>query len=85
MPSSNSSKTWLDETSFVSNSSNDRTAWIVGFICLPVRATLTFNIETNGYAVLFLSTDDSPNNKRKIINVDSDNMSNPIQLDKETK
>lgn len=85
MPSANASLLWIDDASYVSTSSINETVWMIGFVRVPTTATFTFIVQTNGYAALFLSTDDSPNNKIKIADASSGYQSNSIVLNNNTK
>jgi hypothetical protein len=85
LPDSNASQMWIDDASYNSNSSLNETAWIIGFVRVNKTGTYTFLFQTNGNGALFLSTDDSPNNKVLIAAPTSANQSSDITLQNNTK
>lgn len=85
MPSVSANQTWTDDASYVSQSPSNATVWFIGFVRVPKTATFTFILNTNGYAALFLSTNDSPTNKIKIADATTAYRSSPIVLQNNTK
>ncbi|CAF1349598.1 unnamed protein product, partial [Rotaria sp. Silwood1] len=84
MPSINANQTWIDDALYVSQSSSNETVWIIGFVRVPTTATFSFILKTNGYGVLFLSSNDSPINRTKIADAITGYKSNPIVLENNT-
>ena len=85
LPSSAANLTWTDDASYVSQSSTNETIWMIGFIRVPITETITFTVKTNGYAALFLSSNDNPLNKAIIAEATTNYQSNPVILHNETK
>lgn len=85
MPSSAANLSWTDDASYTSQTSTNETVWMIGFLRVPITGTFTFTVKTNGYAALFLSTNDDPTSKIKIADASSSYQSNAIVLQNETK
>ncbi|UJR08495.1 hypothetical protein I4U23_012761 [Adineta vaga] len=71
MPNNNANKTWISEASFISNNVASTTIWLIGYLRPPKTATFTFLLDTNVNSVLYLSTDDKPENRILIANNNS--------------
>ncbi|CAF3361139.1 unnamed protein product [Rotaria sp. Silwood1] len=71
MPSVNATKTWTDEASIISQFASSTTVWLIGFLRPPMTATFIFRLETSAYAILYLSTDENPDNIVPILNTSS--------------
>jgi hypothetical protein len=84
MPSMNANKTWMEEASVISRYTSDMTVWFIGYLRSPKTATFTFRLDTNVNSVLYLSTDEKPENKVQIAN-SSSIQSNEIVLINNTK
>jgi predicted RNA-binding protein with PUA-like domain len=68
-PSAGATQTWTDDAVYVSQSTSDETAWLIGFVRVPQAANFTFILQTNGNGALFLSSNASPANIVKIADV----------------
>jgi len=66
MPSINATQTWSADASIHSSFSSNRTVWLIGYLRSPINATYKFQLETNVNSILYLSTDENPNNKVQI-------------------
>jgi len=84
MPSSAANLSWTDDASYTSQTSTNETVWMIGFLRVPITGTFTFTVKTNGYAALFLSTNDDPTSKTKIADASTSYQSNAIVLQNET-
>jgi hypothetical protein len=71
MPSINANRTWMEEASIISQYSSNTTVWLIGYLHPPQNATLTFQLNSNVNSVLYLSTDEKPENKVQIANSSS--------------
>lgn len=85
MPGSAANLSWTDDASYASQTSTNETVWMIGYLRVPVTGTFTFTVKTNGYAALFLSTNDDRANKTKIADASTSYQSNAIVLQNETK
>lgn len=84
MPSTNTSGTWIEEASFTSQYYSGTTVWIIGYLRSSTSVAYTFQLDTNVGSILFLSTDENPDNKVPIASRNSP-QSIPIFLEKDTK
>ena len=84
MPNVNANMTWLEDASFVSQDTGNRSVWLIGYLRPPMNMTLTFQLDTNVNSILFLSTDENPDHAVPIANHSSPR-SNPIALLNNTK
>ena len=58
--------TWLEEASFVSQTAENGTVWLKGYLRPPMNMTLTFRLDTNVDSILFLSNDENPDHAVQI-------------------
>ena len=63
MPSVNANQTWTGVASFAFNFGSPSTVWLIGFLRVPVTTSYVFVLQTNADAILYLSSDENPNNK----------------------
>lgn len=63
LPSSNATYSVINDAQYIDNQTVDVTVWLKGYL-LPKRTSkYEFSISSNGGALLYLSTDDTPANK----------------------
>ena len=55
--------TVINELQYDDNSTSDKTIWLKGFLNPLTTSAYGFNLVTNGYALLYISTDNSSTNK----------------------
>lgn len=84
MPSTNTNGTWIEEAAFSSHYYTSTTVWIIGYLRSSRSVVYTFQLDTNVDSVLFLSTDENPDNKVLIASRYSP-QSIPIFLESDTK
>lgn len=84
MPSVNANQTWTGVASFAFNFGSTSTVWLIGFLRPPVTTSYVFGLETNADAILYLSSDENPDNKVRIAS-NHETESNTIVLQSGTK
>jgi hypothetical protein len=62
-PSPSTNIEYIEQAFYQDLGSTDVTVWMQGFIVPSKTSDYELNVDTNGYAVLFISTDDTPINK----------------------
>jgi hypothetical protein len=62
-PSANAEKIWLDEFKYDEQNSTSVTIWMSGFIVIARTSPYLFSVNSNGVAVLYVSTDSTEANK----------------------
>ncbi|CAM4838515.1 unnamed protein product [Rotaria magnacalcarata] len=67
LPGINATRMWIHEASFSSQFPSPTTVWLIGFLRVPITTKFIFRLETGSYAALYLSTDENPDNKIKIV------------------
>jgi hypothetical protein len=68
MPSINATRTWLGEASINLVNVSNTTAWLIGYLRPTVTATYKLKLNTSVASILYLSSDENPNNKIPIAN-----------------
>ncbi|CAF1686157.1 unnamed protein product, partial [Adineta ricciae] len=84
MPGVNANKTWIDEASFSAASISNTTVWFIGYLRPPKTASFIFQLNTSVASVLYLSTNENPENIAQIANRTS-SRSQEIFLNNNTK
>ena len=84
MPNTSTIGTWIEEASFTSQYYSSTTVWIIGYLRSSKSVAYTFQLDTNVDSVLFLSTDEDPDNSILIASRNSP-QSIPIFLQRDTK
>lgn len=82
VPSASASSGVVYKASLIEKGNSDQTIWMKGFLYPRKNSSYEFSIATNGFAKLFISTDDKPGNKVKV--ADSKTTKGTINLQAET-
>ena len=80
VPSINSNKTVIDQTVFSDSNSEDITIWLRGFFSPQTDSLYEFIINSNGEAILYLSTDTTLANRDLVSSTQFGSTNKKVQL-----